>query len=406
MAVVVQNVTAWRTRTLGELAQYVNGRAFKPAEWSATGVPIIRIQNLTTPHAEANRFEGKLDPRHRIEDGDVLVSWSASLDAFVWDRGTAALNQHIFKVQPRQDLIDREFLYYVLKAAMNQIRAAVHGSTMTHITKPKFEATTVRVPEDTAAQRRIASELKERLAEARRIEDAAGRQQEAVFACTGAVLRGALEVVHGSHVDEVPLGSVLERTQYGSSDLSNKEGRGARMIRMGNIVNGRLDLSDVVHVDLTPAEVAKYRLDPGDILINRTNSPELVGKSALFNEPEEYVFASYLIRLTPDPERCRADYLQAVLTSSVGRSYIDQKKHQSVGQANINATEIKAMPLPLPLVPEQEAVLKEIERAQPLIDQMSAAAEKAVEAAAALPDAILREVFEPSVALDEEPDDG
>ena len=387
----------WTSHTLGELARFINGRAFKPAEWGTAGIPIVRIQNLTNPAADANYFDGELADKHRIDDGDLLVSWSASLDAFLWDRGPAALNQHIFKVEEKPSVVDRRFLYYALRAVMGSIRSQIHGSTMQHITKPKFEATSIAIPESLDEQRRLARKLDERFGEIARMRAVARRQRAAAFAWTGAVLHGALERVHGSEVPEVALGSVLEKCQYGSSAKAGASSDGTPMLRMGNIENGRISLADLAFIRFSTAELEKYRLRPGDILINRTNSAELVGKSAMFDVEGDYVFASYLIRLAPRRDKLLPGYLQALLASSIGRAYIDRVKHQSVGQSNINGTEIKAMPIPLPPRDEQEVVLRELEAAQPEIDRMVAAAYDVIGALEELPAAVLQDVFHPTL---------
>src|SRR5438034_739814 len=90
----------WEWATLADVAEYINGRAFKPSEWEQTGRPIIRIQNLTGSTDDVHYFPGPVDEKHLIRPGDILVSWSATLDAFVWDGPEAVLNQHIFKVIP------------------------------------------------------------------------------------------------------------------------------------------------------------------------------------------------------------------------------------------------------------------------------------------------------------------
>ena len=79
-------------KPLGCVAKFVNGRAFKPDDWSSNGLPIIRIQNLTDPAARLNRFNGPFDNRHAVKNGDILVSWSATLDVFKWHGGEAILN--------------------------------------------------------------------------------------------------------------------------------------------------------------------------------------------------------------------------------------------------------------------------------------------------------------------------
>lgn len=136
----------WPKRSLGEVAKFVNGRAFKPSDWSSKGVPIVRIQNLTNTAAPINRFEGAYDERHSVRDGTLLVSWSATLDVFIWDRGDAILNQHIFKVIPDPSQVSKSYLFYALKSAMDELRSKTHGTTMKHITKGPFERTEISVP--------------------------------------------------------------------------------------------------------------------------------------------------------------------------------------------------------------------------------------------------------------------
>jgi type I restriction enzyme S subunit len=147
----------WRWATLGEVGDYLNGRAFKPDEWGSAGLPIIRIQNLTSESTPFNYFAGATEERHRVEDGDLLVSWSASLDAYIWQRGPALLNQHIFKVREKPGLVTRDYLYYAVRYAMGSIRERVHGATMQHVTKPEFELTTIPLPPLAEHRRRLTS---------------------------------------------------------------------------------------------------------------------------------------------------------------------------------------------------------------------------------------------------------
>mgnify|MGYP003489099045 CR=1 FL=1 len=97
---------------LGDIATYVNGFAFKPTDWSDTGLPIIRIQDLTGNSYQANRYNGKYDSKYEILDGDVLISWSASLGVYVWHGETALLNQHIFKVVFDKVDVDKNFFIF------------------------------------------------------------------------------------------------------------------------------------------------------------------------------------------------------------------------------------------------------------------------------------------------------
>lgn len=184
-------MSTWIETTIGDLAIYINGRGFKPADWTTQGLPIIRIANLNNPFASHDYFSGELDDGHKVSNGDILVSWSATLDAFVWDRGEAALNQHIFKVVPKEEVVDPGFLFFVLKEAMQGLSELVHGATMKHVTRPEFEGFEVRIPSDRNEQRRIASRLETQLAAVEEARQAAQAQAKEVEALLAAIYRQA-----------------------------------------------------------------------------------------------------------------------------------------------------------------------------------------------------------------------
>ena len=94
---------------LGDVATYINGYAFKPEDREEVGLPIIRIQDLTGNAYDLGFYNGDYPKRIEINDGDVLISWSASLGVYVWNRGRALLNQHIFKVQFDKVNIDKSY---------------------------------------------------------------------------------------------------------------------------------------------------------------------------------------------------------------------------------------------------------------------------------------------------------
>ena len=149
----------WGYKKLGEVATFLNGYAFKPSEWNSEGLPIIRIQNLTNTNAEYNYFNGdNIDKRYIVNNGDLLVSWSATLGAFIWDGDKAILNQHIFKTIFDKTDIDKHFLRYSIISSLNLMSTKAHGITMRHITKKDFDNIKIRVP-PLSDQHHIVSEL-------------------------------------------------------------------------------------------------------------------------------------------------------------------------------------------------------------------------------------------------------
>ena len=131
---------------LGSLATFINGSAFKPQEWSSTGIPIIRIQNLTNENDKFNYYHGDLTQKILVDNGDILISWSATLGIYVWNGDTACLNQHIFKVIFNKIDIDRTFFIYTVNNVLQDMYKSAHGSTMRHVTKGTFDSTLVVYP--------------------------------------------------------------------------------------------------------------------------------------------------------------------------------------------------------------------------------------------------------------------
>ena len=135
----------WSVSTIGEVAQYINGRAFKPTEWEKEGIPIIRIQNLNDPNAPYNYSTVNYEEKYLIKDGDLLFAWAASLGAYVWKGSLGWLNQHIFKVEPKE-FMNKQYLYYSFMNLIADFYRQSHGSGMVHITKGKFESTPILIP--------------------------------------------------------------------------------------------------------------------------------------------------------------------------------------------------------------------------------------------------------------------
>lgn len=161
------------TRKLGDIATFINGRAFKPSEWSTSGMPIIRIQNLTNSENDFNYFNGEYESKYLVKANDLLISWSATLDIFKWKGKPALLNQHIFKVVFDKCEVDQDYFFYAVKNELEYMRTQTHGSTMRHITKKPFENIEICFPSiDT--QKRIASSLNK----VDEIRDKNGKAQE------------------------------------------------------------------------------------------------------------------------------------------------------------------------------------------------------------------------------------
>lgn len=207
----------WARATVGDLADYINGLAFKPSDWEAHGRPIIRIQNLTGSSRSFNRTTREVEHRYVVATGDILVSWSATLDAYIWVGPEAVLNQHIFRVLPREGLVDRGLLYWGLKQVIGEMWRGehTHGSTMKHINRGPFLAHTFNLP-PLNEQRRIAAKIEALTARSRAAREALAqvpplleRFRQSVLA---AAFRGDLTAEwRRQHPDVEPASVLLER---------------------------------------------------------------------------------------------------------------------------------------------------------------------------------------------------
>lgn len=182
----------WQWAKLGEVAEYINGMAFKPSDWEQKGMPIIRIQNLNNENAPFNCFSGDVQKKYIVQRGDLLVAWSASLGVYIWKNDNAILNQHIFKVVANESKVTKEYLYYALDSVMEDIKGKTHGATMKHITRKNFVVIKMPLP-PLVEQKRIVAMLNQRMAMVSRIEKKAEKELEEINAMPAVLLRHAFK---------------------------------------------------------------------------------------------------------------------------------------------------------------------------------------------------------------------
>ena len=154
-----------------------------------------------------------------------------------------------------------------------------------------------------------------------------------------------------SHVpgswEVVALSDLAQSIDYGTSEKTSSDAKGVPVLRMGNLGRGTISFDDLKYLPRAKID-EKMLLQRGDLLFNRTNSAELVGKTAVFRGyHEEAAFASYLIRIRPLPSASMY-WASIVLNSTIGRRYVAGVRSQQVGQANVNGTKLAATPIPLP----------------------------------------------------------
>lgn len=193
----------WVWVRIGEVMDLINGKAFKPTEWSKAGLRIIRIQNLNDPKAPFNYCNFRVDNKYYVKDFDLLIGWSGtpgtSFGAFIWNRGNAVLNQHIFKAEILGHYIDRDYLRIAINSRLEEMISKSRGGVgLKHINKGKFEHMLIPIS-PLQTQKRIVTKVDELMKLCDELEEQIRQSKEESEKLMQAVLQEAFE---GKHVEE------------------------------------------------------------------------------------------------------------------------------------------------------------------------------------------------------------
>lgn len=374
-----------KTRRLGDIATYINGYAFKPEDRGEKGLPIIRIQDLTGSFDNPGFYDGDYPARIEINDGDILISWSASLGVYIWNRGKALLNQHIFKVVFDKAEVDKTYFVYAVQYYLKEMERKTHGATMKHIVKKDFDNTEIPFPEK-EKQIKIAKELStiSRMIESRRQQ----LQKLDELVKSRFIEMFGDPKLNPRKWDVVTIGDIATDVRYGTSRPATEGGK-YPYLRMNNLTyEGYLDLTDLKHIDIPDNEIEKCVVRNGDVLFNRTNSVELVGKTCVYNLDSDMIIAGYIIRVRID-DRVLPVILSSYLNSTVMKEQLRSMAKGAVNQANINAQELRSIPIYLPPITLQHEFATFVEQ----VDKSKFAVQQALDKAQILFDSLMQKYF-------------
>jgi type I restriction enzyme, S subunit len=377
---------------------------------------IGNIENITDYIDEETNIFLK---RSILQTNDLLFSIAGTIGRVGVVRENnlpANTNQALGIIRCSWEHIQNKYVFYFLKSPFIQRQAlnAIVGVGRANVSLTnlsEFEIPLPPLPE----QHRIVAKIEELFSD---IDDGIASLKKAqgqLKTYRQAVLKYAFEgkLTNKNVKDgELPegwkwlkLGDVIENMQYGTSDKSNDKAADIPVIRMGNIQDGKLDFNNLKYFYKTYPEVDKYLLDDGDVLFNRTNSAELVGKSAIYKKQyPRAIFASYLIRIKVKKKSLNPNFLNYYINSIFGKNYIKSVVSQNVGQANVNGTKLKGLPIPVSSLQEQSLIVQEIEVRLSDCDNMEKTIEQSLLQAELLKQSVLKKAFEGKL-VPQNPDD-
>lgn len=374
----------WPPTKLEQIAEIVNGGTpdtNNTAYWENGNIcwaTLVDTKEKYLRDTQRKITEAGLKHSNLLPVDTVIFSSRATIGEVCINKVPTATNQGYksFICNPKK--IDHEFLYYVLSHNRSAFENLVpSGSKYKEINTKTIREFKIPLPPLPIQQQIVA--------ECAAVDNELAAAQGAIATAIATVNR-KIGQIYESATALQPIDSLALAVQYGLSEKMNEAGVGYKIFRMNEIIAGRMaDNGSMKCANIPAAEFAKYRLNKGDVLFNRTNSIEHVGKTGLFDLDGDYCFASYLVRVVPDTAKVLPLFLTLMMNSPAFQQEAKGKASKSINQANINATIMRNIKVPVPPLTEQQRIVAEVEAEQRAI----AAAEAVIAAAPARKQAIL-----------------
>lgn len=382
----------WEYKKLGEVATYINGFPFKPSDWGTDGLPIIRIQNLTGTQQLFNKCSrNDIPEKYIVRNGDVLISWSATLGVFEWKLDDAFLNQHIFKVVFDKVEINKRYFEYAILISINIMSQQTNGATMKHIRKGDFDNIEIPVP-PLSEQQRIVDYLDSAFAKIDAMKANAEKSLNEAKAFFQASLKEMLEPKEGweekklkeiAQIKIGPFGSLLHKKDYISG--------GVPLVNPIHMVNGHIAIDNNYTISESKAkELSSYLLKENDIVFARRGE---IGRCALVGEKENTYLCgtgSLFVRFNQEVDY---GFMLLLFQSKYCKEYLE-KQATGATMLNINSAIVGDMPIKYPHTNIQQSIVATLDSLKSKVDRLQANYDKISQECDALKQAILRQVFE------------
>lgn len=391
----------WKETVLGDVCSQVTvGHVGKTSShYREQGVAFLRTQNVSRNGLRVDTLKFVTQEFHdslkksQVQGGDVLLSRvvtdSVTCAVIPNDFGPANC-ANVILTRPGPKLDSRFLLHYIRspqaqRHLLNQRVGAAQKVVNTKVVKA-WPIPLPPLPE----QKRIVAILDEAFGAIAKAKENAERNLANAKELFDSYLNRVF-TEKGEGWEETTVGEICSAVEYGTSSKSQPTGD-VPVLRMGNIQNREIDWSDLVYAN-NSEEIEKYSLREGDVLFNRTNSAEHVGKTCVYRGDRPAIFAGYLIRIHYERVRVDGEYLNYYLNSDEARVYGKTVMSRSVNQANINGTKLKGYRFPLAPLGEQRSIVARFNALQNETSSVETLYEKKITALAELKQSILQKAF-------------
>ncbi|MFM6183475.1 MAG: restriction endonuclease subunit S, partial [Dolichospermum sp.] len=264
----------------------------------------------------------------------------------------ATTNQAVCGILPNNEFIPK-FLFFYLREQTDRLLDLRTGKARLNLSQDVIKNFPIPLPPK-EVQEQIIQEIEVLENREQELRDNIENYQNQ--------MKVKVDEIYTSNSSRKPIGNLCLNVQYGISQQMNTEDKGYKIFRMNEIIEGKMfDSGEMKYVDISPEEFDKFKLAPGDILFNRTNSIELVGKTGIFTLEGNYCFASYLVRLKIDTNQANPFFVNFIMNSNQFQQVAKEQATKSINQANINATKLKSIEIPVPSLSIQNKIATEIQ---------------------------------------------
>ncbi|MFR1254960.1 MAG: restriction endonuclease subunit S [Eubacterium sp.] len=295
---------------LGDVATYINGYAFKPEDRGKIGLPIIRIQDLTGNSYDLGFYDGMYPQKIEINNGDILISWSASLGVYIWNRGKALLNQHIFKVEFDKMDIDKKYFVFAVRHKLKEMGRKTHGATMKHIVKKDFDGTEIPYP-PYKEQVEIANNL-DKIFRIIELQNQELKLLDELVRSRFVELFGDMIINHNGW-ENVLLGEVCD-VRDGTHDSPQYYSEGYPLVTSKNVTGGKIEFIDcslICEEDFNKIN-QRSKVDYGDILMPMIGT---VGNPVIVDIDEKFAIKNVALIKFRDNSVVINSFIKALLES-------------------------------------------------------------------------------------------
>lgn len=374
-------------KRLGDIATYINGFAFKPEDRGTVGLPIIRIQDLTGNAYDLGFYAGNYPERIEINDGDVLISWSASLGVYVWNKGKALLNQHIFKVVFDKCEVNREYFVYAVRYKLKEMESKTHGATMKHIVKKDFDNTLIPFP--TLEEQENIANLLDKISTIILVRQQQLQKLDELVKARFVEMFGKLhynrhgfKIVSVEEVCTMVKDGTHQTPQYTTDDI-----HGFKFLSSKDVMSQKVDWKNIKYIPSELHEKLYSTLKPqrDDILMSKNGVN--YGVAAVNDSDEVFDIYVSLALLRPKPI-INPIYFRCVLNNPDTKEQFDSSI-KGIGVPNLHLGEIKKTKILLPPIKLQNQFAAFVHQ----VDKSKVAAQKSLDEAQLLFDSLMQQYF-------------